>query len=138
MNMEKLRSFKGNILSPDEKLFRMTLFEHAIEQGEIDLDFIPFLRKLNQYCIMTVQCCTGHGTETEAYLDFRSMMPVEFTIDHIIRPVENKFPGCKMTIYTEQDRLRYCIWLENDQWKKIVEFLLEVLERITHKMVCSN
>lgn len=138
MNTDRLSSFRGNILSSDEKLLRMKLFEQDVENGEIDKDFIPFLRKLNRYCIMTTQCCVGHGKDTEAYLDFRSMMPVEFTIDHIIRPLESKFSECSTTIYTEHNRLRYCIWLGNDQWKEAIEFLLKILEEITQRMVHLN
>lgn len=138
IKMKKLDGFRGNILGAEEKLIRMDLLAHEIARGDIDLPFIPYLHRLNQYCVMTTQCCDGRvkgRRRKRAYLDFRSMMPVEVTVNHMLRPIENRFPECSFSIYTEAKRLRYCIWMDNKEWEEVMEYFLNLLDRMTQRMM---
>ena len=128
----KLSDFEGNYLSSEEKIYRLIELEKEIKEGEVDEEMIPYIDLLNsnKYCV-TTQCCYGHNGDNNriAHIDFRSTLSIECVIDNILRPMENKF-GCNIQLLTEQDRLRYCIWMDNSNWQDQMRHLIYLFDSI--------
>jgi len=122
-------NFKGNILTTEEKEFRLKELEKECEAGEVDEEFLPFLFLINLYPVVTTQCCCGHNGEKDPHVDFRSSFSEKDTIDKIIRPLETMHPGIKMVLLTECERLRYCLRLDKKDWKIQVGDFIEILKK---------
>jgi len=106
-----LEKFKGNVLTEEEKIYRLKQLEKVCEVGEVDKEFLPFLFIINLYPVVTTQCCCGHKGKEKPHVDFRSSFSVEDTINKIIRPLHELHPGITVELFTECERLRYCLWL---------------------------
>ena len=77
---------------------------------------------------MIVLVVTGHNGDNNrrAHLDFRSALPMEETVLHLIKPLQDKhYTDCY--INTECERVRYCLWMENHNWEEQVEYTISLL-----------
>jgi len=134
-----LEEFKGNILTGEEKQYRLKTYYEEKKEGYIDKAITPFLEMINEFpFIMTTQSCCGHGEDIEcpehgrrAHIDFRCMLSVEDTIDKILRPfTEKHYHSVSCQLMMECDRLRYCLWIDNDRWKQQLADLLDILRDV--------
>lgn len=140
---QKIKDFKGNILTEAERKFRLENFYKVVaatkdgtDSEPLDEVLIPYLEKINSFpFLITTQSCWGHNRsrdEKKAHFDFRSKLTEKDTIDKLIRPMTDKFCpilGCELML--ECDRLRYCLWLDNKNWKQQFEHFISLLERIS-------
>jgi hypothetical protein len=134
--VKDLTIFKGNKLTEREKCFRVKELKKLIEENEIDSEMIPYLSRINDIdSVVTTQCCYGHNGDNnrKAHIDFRCSYDIETLIDKVLRPLEDKF-GCNIQILTEQNRLRYCIWMDNNNWQDQLEYLIELLKDLNNLM----
>jgi len=136
---KNLNDFKGNILGKREKIARTTSLKKLILKGKsdsepLDDEFVPYLKKINNFSfIATTQSCCGHGGDKDrkAYLDFRSGLSEKDTIDFLLRPMQEKFdPDITTELSMECNRLRYCLWLDNNKWEKQIEYFIELLSKV--------
>jgi len=134
MNIE---SFKGNILTEEERTYRLIKLKKELQDNRIDEEFIPYINSINHYdFIVTTQCCTGHYEGGyNAHFDFRSKLSEKDVIDKLLRPMDEKFDpirggGVSIQLMPECGRLRYCLWLKDDIWKKQVSYFLRLLKNI--------
>jgi hypothetical protein len=126
-----LDDFQGNILTEEERQYRLIKLTEAISQGEIDDEFITYIQLINNYSfIVTTQCCTGHGDSIGAHFDFRSKLPEAEVINRLLRPMHDKFYEISFTLMLEGGRCRYCVWLNNEKWQEQVAYFLTLLESI--------
>jgi len=139
--MSKLDQFKGNILTKEEKEYRMSRLIKTVQDDNfdmaIDLELVPYLRRINSFpFIMTTQSCTGHNGDNgrKAHFDFRSMLSEKDTIDLLLRPV-SEFEGVSIELMLEADKCRYCLWLDNNKWKKQIKFFVSLLETISKELI---
>lgn len=137
--MRRYLTFKGNVMGSMEKMLRLKVLRYLIRMGKavsdpLDEEFIPYLCVMNQFSIMTTQCCTGHNenpkTGRRAYFSFRSVLSIEDTIDFLLRPLQDKYVEIDISLCTECNQLRYCIWLSNKKWKEQVEFFMGLLTEL--------
>lgn len=135
INMCSLDNYKGNTLTSEEKQLRLKYFSESLKSGEIDIEMVPFLEAINKFdFIMTTQCCCGHGENAidggrKAHLDFRCSLPVEKVIDSILRPLAKK-SYYHLELELEKDRLRYILWMENEEYKEVLVNLIDLLHTI--------
>jgi hypothetical protein len=132
--MSGLENFKGNKLSKEEKVYRLKLLKESVKENDVDKEMIPFLDKINNIeYFVTTQCCCGHNGDNNRipHIDFRSTFCTDTVIDYILRPMEDKF-GCNIQIFTEQNRLRYCIWMDNSNWKEQMLFLINLIYNLSY------
>lgn len=138
MNTEKkigLDQFKGNILTKEEKEYRLGELQEEIKRGNIDRELLPYLERINRFpFLMTTQSCCGHERgfrQIGAHIDFRSSLGVENTINSILKPLDAKFPSLSFSLYgLHCDRLRFAVWLDNERWREQLEYFINLLERI--------
>lgn len=135
MNLECIS--KGNVLSEEERQYRLKMFNRFKNEGLIDKEFIPYLNIINSFpFICTTQCCTGHYENEKkgrkAHIDFRCKLTPNKVVDCIIRPVQENYPTVYFTLMTENNRLRYVLWLDNDNWKEEIEYLIKLLNQINN------
>lgn len=135
--MSSLEKFTGNILTKEEKEVRLKQLKEMIRENDVDKEFIPYLNKINSYdFICTTQCCMGHNGNNNrcAYLDFRSGLSERDTIDKLLRPMEDKYSNLdshlSIQLYTECNKLRYCLWLNNKIWEEQIKYFIKLLEQI--------
>jgi len=139
-----LDDFTGNLLTQEEKDYRIRqLYDLNItEFKDLDMEFLPYLEKMNASPIIcTTQCCTGHHRLDDydgAHFDFRCSNIPEWVIDNLLKPLVKKFSGVHMSLYgLHCDRLRYCVWIRNKEhgyeWWEPVEYFIELLSEFTNK-----
>lgn len=143
VNLNKVKDFKGNVLTKNEKGYRLKQLE---ECDDVDKLFIPYLNELNKYNIMTTQCCTGHrrkvgkgyrrkGSRTyytagRAHIDFRSGFSPSRTIDKILRPMVDKY-SVDVDLMLEDNKARYVIWYPNNiKWREYTKYLIKLVKAI--------
>lgn len=135
-----LRDFRGNILTQEEKAYRLS-HGYSLDAPEpIDKEIMPYLERINKFSfICTTQSCCGHNedpkTGRHAHIDFRSALSEKDTIDKILRPFDSQIAHffnsvCSIQLALEADRLRYNIWLHNDKWKGELELFIQILGTI--------
>ena len=82
---QKIKDFKGNILTEEERKFRLENFHKVIaatrngtDSEPLDEILIPYLEKINSFSfLVTTQSCWGHNkpkNEKHAHFDFRSKL----------------------------------------------------------------
>ena len=126
-----LEQFTGNLLTQEEKAYRLkNLYEYSVGV-DLDMEFLPYLERINAFPFMcTTQCCDGEQ-DGVAHLDFRCRNPPEWVIDNLLKPLEVKFEGIHISLYV-RDRLRYCIWIKFKEygydWREPVEYFISQLE----------
>lgn len=128
----RLEDFVGNQMTSEEKSYRLNQMEKEIEDNNIDIEFIPYLNAINKYdFIMTTQCCTGHEgfDNLRAHVDFRSSLPTDFVIDRLLRLMEDKY-NISISLMTESKRLRYVMWLDNNNWRNEINYFISLLKQI--------
>jgi len=129
-----LDDFRGDTFSPEERKYRLLQLESEIKANNVDPEFIPYLKKINEsYFFVTTQCCTGHGPadDRQAHLDFRSALKPKIVIDRILKPLDQKYSGISVNLYGLYcDRLRYCIWMPDEKWEEIVNYFIKLIEQI--------
>jgi len=129
-----LDDFQGDTFSPEERKYRLLQLESEIKANNVDPEFIPYLKKINEsYFFITTQCCTGHGPvdDRRAHFDFRSAFKPKTVIDRILKPLDRKYPEVSVSLYgLHCDRLRYCIWMPGEKWEEIVNYFLKLIEQI--------
>ena len=130
-----LEKFTGNLLTQEEKAYRLKeLYEYNVG-NDLDMEFLPYLKRINAFPFMcTTQCCDG-GKEgqDDAHFDFRCAYPPEWVVDNLLKPIVEKFEGIHVSLYgLHADRLRYCIWIRNEEygydWWEPVEYFISQLE----------
>ena len=125
-----LENFKGNILTKKERDYRLSGFHKEIISKDIDGELVPYLEKINTFpFIVTTQSCCGHfgNNHRRAHFDFRSMLGEADTINLLLRPVCDKFDATWVELMLEGDRLRYCLWLDNDKWRQQFKYFIYLL-----------
>lgn len=138
MNTEKkisLDQFRGNILTKEEKEYRLGELQKEIKKGNVDRELLPYLERINKFSfLMTTQSCCGHGGSSKdkrAHIDFRSSLGVEYIINSILKPLDAKFPSLSFSLYgLHCDRLRFAVWLDNERWGEQLEYFISLLEEI--------
>jgi len=133
MDLEK---FTGNLLTQEEKTYRLSEFYEYNVGKDLDMAFLPYLEKINGFPFMcTTQCCDGEkeGQAGKAHFDFRCSNPPEWVIDNLLKPLDEKFGGIHVSLYgLHCDRLRYCIWIITEDykhtWREPVEYFISLLE----------
>ena len=134
---EDLTRFRGPQLTHAEKRYRLQELESEIEQGLVDKEMIPYLKKINAYpFIVTTQSCTGHGedpaTGRQAHVDFRCALPIYMVMDELLMPMDEQFSP-KIGFWLMGlwcDRLRYVMDSPNDAWEEQLSYFIELLEPI--------
>lgn len=127
-----LSLFKGNLLGPEEREYRL----RTMPRDDCDPEFLPYLDRINAFpFLITTQHCSGHGEKglgsRRAHLDFRSMLPERMTINLLLRPMEDKYPhDISIQLFTECARLRYCLWLDNERWEEQILYFISLLYQI--------
>lgn len=131
--MNKLDKFKGNILTSEEKEYRLMspngLYYNV---AEIDEEIFPYLVKINGFpFIVTTQSCCGHKGENnrKAHIAFRCALTEKDTIDLLLRPMSNKFE-IYVELILEEEGLRYCLRLDNNKWKEQLNYFIDLLLRV--------
>lgn len=129
-----MSDFKGNILSKEEKEYRMDRFHKAIVDNDIDKELVSYLETINSFSfITTTQSCCGHNEDIKkgrrAHFDFRSALSEKDTINFLLRPMCDKF-DIIVELILEANRLRYCLWLDNDKWREQFEYFIGLLSEI--------
>ncbi|MBA7684482.1 hypothetical protein ES703_92878 [subsurface metagenome] len=138
---QKIKDFKGNILTEEERKFRLENFHKVIaatrngtDSEPLDEILIPYLEKINSFSfLVTTQSCWGHNkpkNEKHAHFDFRSKLTEKDTIDKLIRPMTDKFLPVVCELMLECNRLRYILWLDNKNWEQQFEHFLNLLKQI--------
>lgn len=133
--MIELESFKGNILTKEEREYRLIGFHREIISGDIDKELVLYLKKINFFpFIVTTQSCFGHSTRhydrkfKRAHFDFRSMLSETDTINLLLRPMCDKFESIWIELMLECNRLRYCLWLDNNKWEQQFKYFIRLLD----------
>jgi len=125
-------------MTPQERRLRLESLKEEIQMGYVDEEMIPYLERINRHkFIVTTQSCCGHGEDPEkggrrAHIDFRTSLDPETVIDRILKPLDRKFsPKLSFSLYgLHCDRLRYCIWLDNREWREQLEFFIQLLDEL--------
>jgi len=133
----KLENFTGDLLTPEEKQFRLKRLQKEIESKRIDEEMVPYVKRINALSsFVTTQCCFGHkGNDhnQRAYIDFRSSLKPGEVIEQILKPMLLKHNVLQVQLFgLWNDRLRYCIRLESKFWKEEMETLINILEGIEY------
>ena len=134
--------FYGNLLTREEKELRLNLLQKEIDEGEVDEEIIPYLKKINSYpFIVTTQSCCGHNEDPirgrRAHIDFRTSLSPEVVINCLLKPMDKKYSphiGFQL-LGLECDRLRYCMWLDNQNWREQLNYFIELLESLYEKEI---
>jgi len=133
-----MNKFKGNILTAEEKEYRLMKLYKNVE--EIDEEIFPYLVKINKFpFIVTTQSCCGHKglSGRQAHIDFRCALTEKDTIDLFLRPMSNKFEKINIELMLEANRLRYCLWLDNNKWREQLNYFIDLLVKV-EKMKCKR
>jgi hypothetical protein len=132
---ERLNSFKGNVMSAEEKMWRDRAYDHlksSSSKGNLDKELIPYLDRINAFpFIATTQSCCGHGgsKERRAYIEFRSGMSMEDTVAKLIEPLYHELDD-EIWLALSCDTLGYVFWVKNERWKDTLEIFIDLLERV--------
>lgn len=128
--------FTGNVLSAEEKAYRMERLERTIADDDFDIEIdrrlLPYLRAINEFpFIMTTQSCWGHYGDDgrKAHVDFRSALSEKDTINLLLRPLTDRFYNVTVHLYMEASKLRYCLWLESENWRAPLDYFLQLLAK---------
>jgi len=125
--IEELKEFQGNTCNEKEKNIRANKLTISTLANSSQDEFRDYLIELSKYCIVPVEC-EGYSKKRMP-INFRSMISIEDTITKIIRPFEEQFHN-DIQIFTENNRLRYCIWLHRDAWESEIKYLIELVRGI--------
>jgi len=133
--MITIDDFKGNRYSEEERKYRLEKLQMEIDLEEVDVEIIPFLETINNFnIILTIQSCCGHDgvNNARAYLDFRSRLNAEHTVDMILKPLQKKYVHELYISFMglEDDKLRYHLRLDNKIWRGQLGFLIAILNNI--------
>lgn len=129
-----LEKFTGNLLTQEEKEYRLRGLYECHVGNDLDMEFLPYLERINAFSFMcTTQCCDGEQ-DGVAHFDFRCSNSPEWVIDNLLKPLDKKFQGIHISLYgLHGDRLRYCIWIKykeyDYEWHKPVDYFIELLSR---------
>jgi len=139
--MSGLDQFVGNILTKEEKEYRMVRLKKTIADGKFDMpidrDLIDYLSEINKFqFLVTTQSCCGHNGDNDgrAHFDFLCMLSEKDTIDFLLRPMA-ELEGITIELMLETNKCRYCLWLDNEKWKEQIETFISLLRTIPKELV---
>jgi len=139
--MSELDQFVGNILTKEEKKYRMDRLKKTIADDDFDMsidrNLVDYLSEINKFqFLVTTQSCCGHNgnNDRRAHFDFRCMLSEKDTIDFLLRPMA-ELEGVTVELMLETNKCRYCLWLDNKRWKEQLTFFISLLRTIPKELI---